>query len=52
MKASFILRLLFWPVGLAMLAGTALVELMDEKTDWEYWRDHNAFVLRIMWLRR
>jgi len=50
MKA--ILRILFFPMGCAMLAGTALIEYMAAKPDWVYWRDYNEFVLGLMWLRR
>lgn len=48
----FICRLIFWPVGLIALACTAAIEIMADDTDWEYWRDHNALLLQMMWLRR
>lgn len=47
-----LLRLLFWPIGLAMLAGTAAIEAMANTPDWDDWKDWNGKVLEAMWLQK
>lgn len=45
-------RLLFWPIGLVLLGGTALIEFLSGDNDWQKWISFNAPVLKIMGLRR
>jgi hypothetical protein len=46
----FVLRVLFWPIGLILLGGTACLELMSTHRSWTYWREYNHGVLVAMGL--
>lgn len=43
---KFILRCMLLPFSFAVLALTALIEIMSDE-DWKYWKDQNSFFLKV-----
>ena len=45
---KFLFRIVFTPIALMMIGGTAFLEFMSRKSDWEYWRDYNRAVFEML----
>ncbi len=45
---KFLFRVLLLPITIPALSLTAFVTYADSKPDWEYWKNYNNFILKLL----
>jgi len=43
-----ILRILFLPMSVLCLLGTAILNIMSSDPNWPHWREYNAFMIDVL----